>query len=218
MNRSLVPLIVAAVLVSAPACKSKPEPEKTPAQVASALVDDVSPLDVASAMPAAVAQEPWDPALCDLVPEREKAASFGELDVSGACSFKHQSPAKCNARGDDYYAIIERKLTDGSTVELYLNVEAYTGAGVYEKKGQILVLVRRGQSLYRWSNQESTVTLGFTEGGVSSEEKNVPKAQGATPTSVQIEPTVLPAEPGTATRGSIALRGTIGCTLKKRPR
>jgi len=209
-------VLIAGVVVIG-GCKSKPEPEKTPAQVASALVDDVSPLDQASAAPLAGVQEPWDPSTCDVVPERDKGASFSELDLHGACTFKHHGPALCKGRGDDFYALIHRKLSDGSELDLYLNVETYSGAGVYEKKGQLLVTVRRNQSLYRWSNQEATVTLGFQEGGVSSDDKNVPAAQGATPTMVTIAPVDLPAEPGTSTRGTIALAGNISCIIKKNP-
>lgn len=208
-------LAVAAIV----ACDSKKEREKTPAEVASALVgNDVSPLDVASATPAMYG-EPWDPALCDVVPEKEKSASLSDLTATGACAFVHHGTAVCSGTGDDYYALIQRRLADGSELAFHLNVEAYTGAGTYEKKSQVLVLVRRGQVLYRWSNDEGTATLGFAEGGgVSSTPHHVPDPQGATPTIVHIDPIELRAEPGTPTRGTIKLEGTIACVLKKPPK
>jgi hypothetical protein len=199
------------------ACKSRPETEKTPAQVASSLVDDVSPLDTASALPLPAQQEPWDPALCDVAPEPDKGASFSDLTFAGTCPFRHRGPATCRARGDDYYAIIRRKLRDGNEVELYINVEYYTGPGTYEKKAETLVLIRRGQSLYRWSNQQGTLTLGFGEGGMSAASKRATQAQAGTPTLVDLATTDLAAEPGTPTRGTIVVSGTIGCVLKAPP-
>lgn len=205
------------VLLALSGCKPRKEPEKTPAEVASSLLGDVSPLDTASSLPPGVGREPWDPALCDVAPEADKSASFGDLTFTGACPFHHRGPATCRGREDDYYAVIRRKLADGSSVELFLNVEFFTGPGTYEKKAELLVLIRRGQSLYRWSNMQGTATLGYAEGGVSAQGKHTEQASSPTPTLVTLSPTELAAEPGTPTRGVIGVSGTIGCVLKKTP-
>jgi len=202
------------------ACDSKKPVQKSPAETASALVgDDVSPLDVASALPAGVVGEPWDPALCDVVPEGDKTASRSDVRVSGACSFTHHGTALCDGTGDDYTALFQRGIADGSSVNLYVNVEGYSGAATYDKNVQVLVAVRRGDTLYRWSNDQATATLGSGEGGgVSSTPHNVPESQGATPTILRFPPTELLAQPGTPARGTIKVEGTIACVLKKKPK
>lgn len=218
MGAPVRPLLLALLAVAA--CDSKKQAQKSPSEVASALVgDDVSPLDVASAT-ASNGDAFWDPALCDVLPEKEKAASLSDVRISGACTFTHHGIAVCNANGDDYYATFQRQLADGSTVSFFVNVEFYTGAATYEKKVQILVSVRRGDALYRWSNDEATATLGSGEGGGVSAQNlhNVPEAQGATPTILHFPPTDMTAQPGTGSRGTMKVEGTIACVLKKKPK
>lgn len=181
------------------ACKAQAEKKPTPAEVTSSLLDDVSPLDSASAMPTATGQAAWDPAFCDTAPEKERGASFSELAVTGTCNFQFTGSALCNARGDDYYAILRRKLRDGNELSIYINVEYYTGPGTYDRKVEMLALVRRGQALYRWSNTQATVTV----------------AESAM--ALELTPTILNAEPGTPTTGAITLAGPIGCVMKPLP-
>jgi hypothetical protein len=199
-------------------CRRDATKEKPPSEIASSLLPDISPLDSASAMPVVGTQQPWDPAYCEVEPEGERTASFSELAVAGACAFDYHRAAICNAAGDDFYVLLRRRLADGHELELYINVEFYTGPGTYEKKVEIVALLRRGTSLYRWSNNETSVTLGTGLGGLSTSDKMAEQGQGGTPTTVQLVPTTLAAEPGTPARGEITLRGTIGCVLKKPPR
>jgi hypothetical protein len=207
--------VVALAAVTVVSCKSRPEPEKTPAQIASSLVPDVSPLDTASALPLAARQVPWEHGSCNVLPEVDRGASFSHLTFTGECAFEQLGPATCNGHGDDWYAVVQRKLADGNEVELYLNVEYYTGPGVYDRKVELLVLIRRGLSLYRWSNKQASVTLGFAEGGISPARKTTEQTGAGTPTVAQLREAVLEAEPGTATRGRIVLGGTIGCVLQE---
>ena len=216
-RRSLAAAVATAL--AATSCKPRQEQAKpSPAQVASSLIDDVSPLDSASAVPIRKDQTPWDLDGCRVAPERDRGASFSELTFTGTCAFEHHGPATCHAAGDDYYAVLYRPLEDGNELELYINVEFYTGPGTYDRKVEVLALVRRGTSLYRWSNEQATVTLGYGQGGLSTSDKSAAQAQGGTPTTVQLAPTVLTAQPGTATRGTLTLTGIIGCQLKKAPR
>lgn len=209
-----------ALFLALSACNSRrqPEKERSPAEVASSLLDDVSPLDSASAMPVVGVQDPWDPAYCEVPPEQERTASFSELEVAGTCRFVHHGAATCQARGDDFYAIVRRRLSDGNQLELYINVEFYTGPGTYDKKVEILALIKRGTSLYRWSNNQASVTLGFGQGGLSTSDKMAEQAQGGTPTTLQLTLTTLTAESGTPTRGALSLNGVIGCSMKRPPR
>jgi hypothetical protein len=202
-------------VVACASCKSRAEPQPSPAQIASSLLGDVSPLDSASALPLAPNQVPWQPAFCEVVPEAEKAGSFSDLTASGTCSFRYVGPAECRGKADDYYAIIERRLVGGYKLELYINVEYYTGPGTYDGKVEILALVRRGLSLYRWSIQHATATLGLGEGGLSTVDKDAKQAQATTPTVVQLPPVELAAEPGTPTSGTITLSGTLGCKMRR---
>jgi hypothetical protein len=229
--RGAVVLLALGACVSS--CKSRAETERSPAQIASSLlgdhrepvqrdnssrgVEDLSPLDSASALPAAPKQVPWQPAFCEVVPEAEQGASFSDLNVDGTCRFHYVARAECRGKADDYYAILERKLSGGYSLEVYINVEFYTGPGTYDRKVEILALVRRGLSLYRWSNQHASATLGFGEGGLSTSDPDAKQAEASTPTRVELPPIELAAEPGTATSGTITLSGSIGCKHRKRP-
>lgn len=183
------------------ACKAKSD---KPAPVASSLVEDLSPVDSASALPAPVKQEPWDPKFCEPAPETEAANS--ELTVSGTCAFTQKALATCRARGDDYYSIVRRRLADGHELELYFNVEFYAAPGKYDKKVEVIALLRRGLSLYRWSNMEASVTLAL-EG-----------ADKETPTLMSFDRMELKPEPGTTTAGTITIEGKVRCVPKPLPR
>jgi hypothetical protein len=199
-------------------CRRDAGKGKPPAEIASSLLGDLSPLDSASATPIVGRQDPWDPAYCEPQPEKERRASFSELAVTGTCNFEYHDAAVCNARGDDFYAVVRRRLADGNELELYINVEYYTGPGTYDRKVEFLALLRRGTSLYRWSNNQATVTLGTGQGGLSTSDKMAEQAQGGVPTALQLAPTTLNAEPGTPARGAMTLTGSIGCVMKKPPK
>jgi hypothetical protein len=200
MSKVLSILAIGLAVVS---CKSKSD-KPSPAAVTSSLTEDLSPVDSASAIPLAPKQEPWSPKFCEPAPETE--AGNNDLTVSGTCAFKQHVLASCRARGDDYYSIVRRKMVDGHELEIYLNLEFYTGPGTYEKKVEIIALMRRGLSLYRWSNMSTTATA-LLEG----DEKE-------TPTVVKLVPTELKPEPGTMTTGTITLEGTIRCVAMPLPR
>ena len=194
-------------LLAAPACKSS-------ATETSPLLGDPVPLGSGAALPALPLQTPWDPTLCPPVAERQASAAFSDFTFGGTCAFRHEGRAICKARGDDFYAIVRRKLEDGSSAELFINVEYYSGAGTYEKKTEILFIIQHGQSLYRWSNMQATMTLGMEGGGLSASDKLAYNAQGPTPLVAILPPTELEAEPGTKTSGKITLSGTLGCAPK----
>jgi hypothetical protein len=200
-------IVLGLSLFAATACKSS-------ATEAPSLLDDPVPLGSGAALPALPLQTPWDPALCPPVPEPQAAAAFSDLTFGGTCAFRHEGRGVCRARGDDFYAIVRRKLADGSSAELFVNVEYYSGAGTYEKKVEILFIIQHGQSLYRWSNMQATMTLGMEGGGLSASDKLAYNAQGPTPLVAILPPTELEAEPGTKTSGKITLSGTIGCAPK----
>ena len=195
-------LVVSAALLAATACKSSTSDPP--------LLDDPIPLG-SGALPALPLQTPWDPALCPPLPEPAAAAAFSDFTFGGTCAFRHEGRAVCKARGDDFYAIVRRKLPDGSSAELFINVEYYIGAGTYEKNTEILFIIQHGQSLYRWSNMHATMTLGMEGGGLSASDKNAYNAQGPTPLVAILPVTELEAEPGTKTSGKITVGGTIGC-------
>lgn len=185
------------------ACKSRSD-KPTPAAVTSSLVEDISPVDSASALPVAAKQEPWSSAFCEAAPETEKGNN--ELNVSGTCAFTQHALATCRVRDDDYYIVVRRATVDGHELELYINVEYYSAPGKYEKKVEIIALLRRGLSLYRWSNMEATATLSL-EGG-----------EKVTPNLMTFDRIELKPEPGTSTSGVIALEGKIRCLPKPLPK
>jgi hypothetical protein len=204
-----------AIVLLGTSCKGRADVQKqTPAQVTSSLVGDVSPLDSAAAMiPRAGKQEPWDPTYCAVKPEPDEGASLSELTFSGTCAFHHRDPAACRAEGDDYYIILRHQLADGNEAEIFINVEHYAGAKAYEKKAEVLFLIRRNQSLYRWAKRNASVTLSFQEGGLSSADSPTDKVKERTPTVAQMPPTELVNEPGTSTSGKIVLSGTVRCVV-----
>lgn len=203
LARGLAAVALVAVAAAASACKSS---AKKP------LLDDISPLDSAAALPVLPQPVPWNPALCPPLPEREQTAAFSDLTFAGTCAFHHAGSVACNARGDDFYAIVHRKLEEGATADLYINVEFFSGAGTYAKTTEVLFIIQRGTSLYRWSNMHASMTLGTQGGGgLSASESLAYRGQGALPLVGQLEPMVLEPEPGTNTTGTISLSGTLGC-------
>ena len=200
MRKRISIFVIGLALVS---CKSKSD-KPSPAAVASSLTEDLSPVDSASAIPVAPKQEPWSPKFCEAAPETESGKS--DLTVSGTCAFTQHALATCRARGDDYYVIVRRYMADGYELEIYFNIEFYTGPGTYEKKVEVAALMRRGLSLYRWSNMTATATVSL-----EGDEKQ-------TPTVLKLERTELKPEPGTPTTGTITLDGTIRSLVKPLPK
>jgi hypothetical protein len=180
------------------------------------LFEELAPSASASAVPipAVTWLPPWDEALCPPAPEDEGTASLSDLTLTGTCAFRHVGAAACQARGDDFYITIERKLLGGEPVILHVNVEAYTGSGVYEEKAQVVFMIRRGQALYRWANYWGTMTLGHGSAGMSPARTRAMQSNAGPPTVVEVPPIELTAEPGTPASGTITIRGAIACVLR----
>ncbi len=152
---------------------------------------------------------PWSQTLCKPIPEPELAASFSELTMSGECALHIALPAKCLAQGDDFYIAAERPLEGGRTLKLFVNVESFSGAGEYDRKVEIRVLVKDGATLYQWVHYQATATLGTSDRGGATGTFTTHSA--APVTFAVLKPTSLYAAPGTSTTGYIKLEGTIGC-------
>lgn len=202
-------LLLALSLLAAPSCKAS---KTEPAPPASSL-DELVPLGSDAALPALPLQTPWDPALCPPIAEPPAAAAFSDLTFGGTCPFRHEGRVICRARDDDFYAIVRRKLAEGATAELFINVESYNGAGTYDGTTEILFVIRYGQSLYRWSNMHASMVLGAEGGGLSVRDKTAYGAQGTIPLVARLPLTELEPEPGTKTTGKITVGGMMGCAM-----
>src|SRR5262249_46236630 len=117
--------------------------------------------------PADASQAGWVSGTCDPVPEPDRAASFSDLAFSGECAFHQTGPAQCHGREDDFYLVAHRDLEGARQLTLYVNVERYSGPGVYENDAQVHVMIKDGESLYRWSAFRTSVSLGANPGGLS---------------------------------------------------
>jgi hypothetical protein len=204
--RSNLRLVLAFALLAASSCKTN---KTEPAPV----LEEPLPLGWDAALPALPLQMPWDPALCPPIAEPPAAAAFSDLTFGGTCAFRHEGRVICRARDDDFYAIVSRKLAEGSTAELFINVESYNGAGSYEGATEILFIIRHGQSLYRWSNMHASMVLGNEGGGISVKDKGAYAAQGTIPLVARLPLTELEPEPGTKTTGKITVGGMMGCAM-----
>jgi hypothetical protein len=152
---------------------------------------------------------PWVTGMCKPRPEPDLPASFSDLTFSGECALHMALPVKCLAQGDDFYVAADRPLEGGRSLELFMNVESFSGAGEYEHKVEVRVIVKEGATLYQWVHYQVTASLGTSEraGATGSF-----RTQSAAPvTFLQLPAVSLYAAPGTATTGFITLEGTIGC-------
>jgi hypothetical protein len=186
-------------------CKKQPKEQL--------VLEDLAPSAsaAASVIPALTWLPPWDPALCPPAPEPEGPASFSDLVFDGTCAFHHEGAAACHGRDDDFYITIERKLPNGDPAILYVNVESYTGPGVYDEKAQVVFMIRHGKALYRWANYWGNITLGHGSKGMTPGRTAAAQTGSSTPTSATLPLIQLTAEPGTPASGTISIRGSIGC-------
>jgi hypothetical protein len=150
---------------------------------------------------------PWSRALCAPLPERNVAASFSDLTLTGECPLRIGQPVQCLSQGDDFYVEGDRPLEGGRLLKLFVNVESFSGPGDYAHKVELRVLVKDGATLYQWIHYQATATLGTGE-----------RASGTftTDSAAAVNFVVFPraslyAAPGTPTSGFIELEGTLGC-------
>ncbi len=139
----------------------------------------------------------WRAELCQ--PDSTKAPLAGPksgLTFGGECVLAATELAQCQPQEDDFYILAKRVLQGGRVFVFYVNVERYHGPGEYPALAQAHVMVRDGQTLYRWANFQSTLTL---EPGTDN--KTIVRLRGAR----------LTAEPGTPTSGFITVDGEFEC-------
>jgi hypothetical protein len=93
---------------------------------------------------------------------------------NGPCSFTETARVKCVQITDDYYAFITRRLPQGATLDVTINVEFYTHPDTYRGLVQVYLGVVKGTQLYSWGNRQATatvepgahrLTLAFTRAG-----------------------------------------------------
>lgn len=99
----------------------------------------------------------WHPNGCP--PVREGSAGPSRLAVTGPCAFAQQATAKCSAKVDDFFVIVERQAANGGKMTVYINVESYHGPDHY-LTGQVYLTLPDGDLLYRWSNDKTAVVVG----------------------------------------------------------
>ena len=84
------------------------------------------------------------------------------LVVTGPCAFEHRGAVSCESTGDDFIIAVTRKAARGARLVVYINVETYHGPGSYDH-AQMFLEVEDGTSIYRWSNDNFTITVGPDE-------------------------------------------------------
>jgi len=99
----------------------------------------------------------WRPEGCPPPPEDSSGPS--SLSVTGPCAFQHRARVNCEARADDFYVSLSRKAARGATLMVYINVEKYHGPGSYDG-AEMFVGVQDKTSIYRWSGDRLTITVG----------------------------------------------------------
>ena len=92
-------------------------------------------------------------------PPPEDSSGPSTLTVSGPCAFEHKGIANCEWHADDFYLSMTRKAAQGATLTVYINVEGYDGPGQY-KSAQMFIGVQDKTSIYRWSSDAVTITVG----------------------------------------------------------
>jgi hypothetical protein len=102
----------------------------------------------------------WSPDGCP--PPTEEGSGSDLLTVTGPCAFEHREPVGCESLADDFLMTMSRKGARGATVMVFINVEHYKGPGHYDG-AQMFVGVQDRTNIYRWSNDEVTMTVGAGE-------------------------------------------------------
>jgi hypothetical protein len=104
------------------------------------------------------AAEKWRPSACPPLPEQGSGPS--SIKVTGPCAFEHKGEAECEWTGDDLLATVLRKARNGAEVMFHVNVERYVGPGKYKAPNDVLVSLKDGSKIYRWSTNEFELTVG----------------------------------------------------------
>jgi hypothetical protein len=117
----------------------------------------------------AAAKKPWRPAACPPVAERGTGPS--SIKVTGPCAFEHKGEAECDAEYDDFLVKVFRPAKNSAQMMLLINVERYVGPRTYKGHNDMIVSLKDGSKIYRWSTAEYEVTVG--PGSKSVTVKNV---------------------------------------------
>jgi len=143
----------------APAGASSPEAAVAPAgpPAAAAAAQPDAKLRAAAAAAAPPGDGKWRPQGCP--PPSERAGGPGEFKAAGPCAFEHHAVVSCETAPDDFFVTMSRPGARGSLVMAYINVEKYKGPGTYDG-AQMFVGVQDKTSIFRWSSDEVTVTVG----------------------------------------------------------
>jgi len=159
----------------------------------------------ASVIPPNQAGVPWSRSLCETKAEEPFVGEPSSLTVSGECNFEQREPFHCRAMDDDFYTVSRRPLLgDNRLVTLYMNVEHFHGPGTYDEN-EVNYWIGEGANLYRWTNKRGSVTLEADPTAIASD-KDSGGVRGW-----DLPETVLQAEPGTMTTGTITIGGRISC-------
>jgi hypothetical protein len=149
-------------------------------------------------------QPPWETPFCH--PKGLALKGPSDLTLGGECPFRLVGGFRCRSVGDDFYVFYKQELADGGFMNFYINVEHYKGSGDYPKKAEIDVHVHHNTGFYRW----------FTlEGSVNVDSKPLPtetgRRQSVAGTVTITAPLELQVDPGTFTKGTIPIKGTVSC-------
>ena len=99
----------------------------------------------------------WHPQGCP--PPPETSPGPGTFTATGPCAFQHHAIVTCEAAIDDFILTMARPAANGALLMVYINVEKYTGPGTYDQ-AQMFVGVQDKTSIYRWSSDEVSITVG----------------------------------------------------------
>lgn len=157
-------------------------------QTAGSVADE--PLDP-EGIAGGVQTSPFPGSLCPPQPE-PSGASGSDAEFAGPCAFRQAGPVYCRSSLDDFYLLVRRLLPGGASLNLYVNVEFYSGPRSY-RNVQVLLLVQDGPTLYQWSNFRAEGTVGAREAWM------------------RLPPTELRPETGRAGSGVETVSGTFAC-------
>jgi hypothetical protein len=99
----------------------------------------------------------WRPEACPPPPEDSPGPST--LTATGPCVFTHGGAVSCEASVDDFIMAGTRQAARGATLVIFINVEKYAGPGHYDG-AQMFVEVEDKTSIYRWSSDNVSITVG----------------------------------------------------------
>jgi hypothetical protein len=123
------------------------------------------PIGGPAAPPTAVRPaQSWHPPGCPPPPGGANGPS--SFTVTGPCAFQHRAAVDCEGTADDFLVTLSRQAARGATLMVYINVEFYRGPGSYTG-AQMFVGVQDKTSIYRWSSDSVSITVGPDERFVS---------------------------------------------------